>query len=150
LSFEKRQKKICGELCVGLYGLSLEGYYMKIIKISQNSDLLLSFIEKWESLGLSIYLYERSDSISLDKLIVPKRSRKMGIGTQFMEELVEIADKLGKRLLLTPDTSYGGSSEDRLRRFYRRFGLIDNRGRKKDYSISDGMYRNPEDLSEDL
>jgi GNAT superfamily N-acetyltransferase len=121
---------------------------MKIIKISQNSDILSSFIEKWESLGLSIYLFERSDTITLSELVVPKKSRKMGIGTQFMEELVEIADKLGKRLLLTPDTSYGGSSEDRLRRFYKRFGLIDNRGRNKDYSISDGMYRNPEDLNE--
>jgi len=117
---------------------------MKIIKVSKNSTLLSSFIEKWESFGLSIYLFERPDTITLSELVVPKESRKMGIGTQFMEELVKISDQLGKKLLLTPDTSYGGTSEDRLRRFYKRFGLIDNRGRKKDYSINDSMYRNPE------
>lgn len=69
-----------------------------------------------------------------------------GVGTKAMEELCAFADKHGARIILTPnakDEMFGTTSYARLVKFYKRFGFIENRGRKKDFSIQDAMVRNP-------
>jgi len=40
-----------------------------------------------------------------------------------LTKIGEHADELGIPVFLTPSTSYGGTSIDRLRRFYQRFGF---------------------------
>ena len=107
------------------------------------NDPLQEFLKRWESEGLSVYVFDRGSDLVLNELIVPKINRNEGIGTGFMIELTKMADELNKRILLTPDTSYGATSIGRLQKFYRRFGFVMNKGRDKDYSISEGMYRNP-------
>jgi len=85
-------------------------------------------------------------NLKLHLLIVPKDKRKQGIGSQAMEELVRYADRHGFQLTLSTaseDDRMGTTSKGRLLKFYRRFGFVRNFGRKKDYTISDNMYRRP-------
>ncbi len=98
------------------------------------------------SLGLqSVYLSLRGNDLILDNLIVPKDKRNQGIGSQAMKAISDFADRNGMRLVLTPGVrdpkGQGTTSRNRLVRFYRRFGLIPNKGRNKDFSISEGMLR---------
>tara|TARA_Y100000310_G_scaffold55023_1_gene50438 strand:+ start:19346 stop:19723 length:378 start_codon:yes stop_codon:yes gene_type:complete len=107
------------------------------------------FVEKWQKMGITLYVNEGPDYIRLDSLIVPKEMQRKGIGTSIMNELTDYADSVGKRLRLSPgekDKYHGTTSKNRLIRFYRRFGLIPNKGRNKDYSMSDTMYRDPNEL----
>ncbi len=68
--------------------------------------------------------------------------RRQGNGSAFMTQLCAAADNNGWTIALTPD-DYKGSSLSRLVKFYRRFGFVPNKGRKKDYSISEAMLRLP-------
>jgi 8-oxo-dGTP pyrophosphatase MutT (NUDIX family)/GNAT superfamily N-acetyltransferase len=103
-----------------------------------------AFSRKWEDEGLDVFIFKkRGGDVELAQVIVPKESRGMGIGTEFMKDLVRRADASGATVVLTPDTTYGGSSVRRLKGFYKRFGFVENKGRKKDYSISATMYRRP-------
>jgi len=86
---------------------------------------------------------ETDNSISVPKIVVPKDQRKKGVGTKVMEEIVEFADRAGKKLILTPSTSFGGSSVKRLVEFYKSLGFVENKGKNKDFTIRDSMYRNP-------
>ena len=96
--------------------------------------------------GIEIELQENEadNSITVPKIVVPKDQRKKGIGTKAMEEVVEFADKAGKRLVLTPSTSFGGTSVKRLIDFYKSLGFVENKGKNKDFTIRDSMYRNPQ------
>lgn len=91
---------------------------------------------------LDAYLSEGNKGINLSKIVVPKESRNSGVGTEFMNDLVSMADKEGKTLTLTPSSDFGGSKA-RLQEFYKRFGFVPNKGRTKDFEISEAMYRNP-------
>ena len=71
----------------------------------------------------------------LDAIVVPKDVRKRGIGTKIMEELVLIARRHDCVFMLSPDDSLGATSKARLRRFYKKFGFIDNKGRRKLYQL---------------
>ena len=93
--------------------------------------------------GVEEYITERDGKITLHEIQVPKDLRGEGVGSRAMKLLIEYADKTGQRILLTPDTSYGASSKGRLERFYAQFGFKKNKGRHKDYSVSEGMIRKP-------
>jgi len=89
-------------------------------------------------------LYAYNDDIKLDTIIVG--DKKQGTGTAVMNELVAFADKLKKRVILSPavkDDHHGTTSRSRLVKFYKRFGFQENKGRNKDFSVSAGMIRNP-------
>ena len=125
---------------------------MKLIRIANleedsvehdTQDSLESFTKKWEEKGLSVNIYETRGYWSLSEIVVPKIQRNQGTGTEFMNELIGLADKLGKTIILTPDTSFGGSSVNRLKKFYKRFGFVENKGKNKDFMFTDSMYRNP-------
>jgi GNAT superfamily N-acetyltransferase len=90
------------------------------------------------------YLIESGDKIELSKVVVPKGERGQGVGTQFMDDLVAAADAQGKTVTLTPSSDFGGNKA-RLEQFYRRFGFVPNKGRNKDFAISEAMYRPPMD-----
>ena len=87
------------------------------------------------SLGGTLY-------IRVSKIVVPKKDRRKGIGTQVMDEIIGYADSVGKIVVLTPSDDFG-SSTARLRKFYKRFGFIENRGMMARYEISESMYRLP-------
>jgi len=100
--------------------------------------------EKWRALGITLYVFENTNTIVLDSIIVP--NKRQGIGTQIMEELTNYADKVGKRIELTTgqkDDMHGTTSKGRLIKFYKRFEFIENKGRNKDYTTTKNMYREP-------
>ncbi len=89
---------------------------------------------------------DRSGDLKLNSLVVPRKDQKTGLGTAAMLALCRFADQQGKRIVLSPatrDDHWGTTSRSRLVAFYKRFGFVANSGRKKDFAISDGMYRDP-------
>lgn len=99
-------------------------------------------MDAWKERGIKSFISERPDKLVLDKIIVPDAARGQGIGTQAMQELIDYADETGKRIELSPSADFGGSKK-RLTEFYRRQGFIENKGKNKDFEISESMYRPP-------
>lgn len=102
----------------------------------------------WARLGVEIDGSISTDTygrrnLHLSRIEIEKGRRGQGLGTKAMEDLVALADQYGLLLTLSPSTDFGGSSKERLKRFYRRFGFISNKGRHKDFTLFDSMYRTP-------
>jgi len=72
---------------------------------------------------IELELYDHGKFLSLDKIVVPGGQRGVGIGSEVLSKITDYADKEGKRIFLTPSTSYGGTSVNRLLNFYKRFGF---------------------------
>jgi len=81
----------------------------------------------------------------LSRIVIPDNQRSKGMGTKVMQDVVDMADEQGARISLTPDTSFGGSSVSRLKDFYKRFGFVENKGKNKDFSTRNTMYRDPQE-----
>ncbi|MDA3808067.1 MAG: LPD5 domain-containing protein, partial [Thiomicrorhabdus sp.] len=92
--------------------------------------------------GIKASISERDAEIFIGLIEVPKSDRNNGMGTKAMQSLVDYADSIGKRVVLTPSSDFGGS-KTRLVEFYKRFGFVENKGKNKDYEISESMYRSP-------
>lgn len=113
------------------------------VTTDQASYNLDGIVKRAEDQGVKLAVAESDKSISVGKIVVPKEARGGGIGTKTMEELTAYADQAGKTVTLTPSKDFGGSSVKRLTDFYKRFGFVENKGNKKDFAISDTMYREP-------
>jgi predicted GNAT family acetyltransferase len=109
-------------------------------------DTLDKLVKKHESAGLELYVYDNGKgTINLSMLKVPKKTRKQGLGTAFMNDLCAYADRMHKEIELNLGEKETGetTSRGRLIEFYKRFGFVRNFGRTKDYSKSCQMYRKP-------
>lgn len=115
-------------------------------------DLLNENIQSWSNqieskYNLkSLFLDEYGDKIKLTSIIVNKEDRGNGTGTKVMEELCDYADRNQKTIILTPavkDEYQGTTSQSRLIDFYKKFDFVLNKGRNKDFTISELMYRLP-------
>lgn len=91
--------------------------------------------------GLKLDMAGRGQRVTISRIVSPKQNE--GIGSDVMRRLSQWADASGKTLALTPSVDFGGNVK-RLREFYKRFGFIENKGRNKDYEISESMYRTPD------
>jgi len=133
----------------GKYKKVGEGKWVKVTegKPKQEEQTVSSLVDKWEQQGLKVDIYhdKRRNEISLSTIIVPKEKRGTGIGSDFMNELTQVADKEQATITLTPSTDYGASSKKRLVEFYKKFGFVENKGKNRDYEIKDDMYRLPEE-----
>ncbi len=99
---------------------------------------------KYDNVVFSVY-DSSEDLIKLDSIII--KDKKQGTGTQIMGELCDYADKNNKRIILIPGTKddhHGTTSRIRLVKFYKRFGFIENKGRRRDFSLPAGMIREPQ------
>jgi GNAT superfamily N-acetyltransferase len=97
--------------------------------------------------GVAVDLLGSLDSdkpLSLSRIVVPEKSRRQGIGSQVMKDIIEYADNNNKKITLTPSTDFGGESVEALTDFYKNFGFVENKGENKDFTIKDTMYRIPE------
>jgi hypothetical protein len=100
-------------------------------------------VSKAEANGVSLVASQGSDgSIRVGKIVVPESNREAGIGSDVMSDLIKVADNQGSKILLTPSKDFGGSVP-RLKRFYKKLGFVENKGKNKDYAISETMYRDP-------
>jgi len=98
----------------------------------------LSRFKKYSN-DIEFFAWERPDSINLSSIKVKNKKQRLGIA--FMKELVDYADSKRKIVVLSPSTDFGATSVGRLKKFYKRFGFIENKGRNKDYAINETMYR---------
>lgn len=94
--------------------------------------------------GLKISLTGTGDVVTLQRIELPAESRNMGTGTAIMQQITSWADANGKTVALSPSSDFGGNKA-RLNEFYKRFGFVENKGRNKDYAISETMYREPKE-----
>lgn len=103
--------------------------------------------KKWKDKVVNISLFEDEKVIDLNTIIIPKEDRKKGIGSAIVNDVIDYADRVGKRVELTPavkDDFQGTTSRSRLVKFYKRFGFVENKGRNKDFTINAGkLFRNP-------
>lgn len=90
--------------------------------------------------GLKLGLSGSGKIVTLSRIVVPETGRNSGTGTKIMQRIIDWADQNGKTIALTPSSDFGGNKK-RLGEFYKRFDFIDNKGRNKDYEISETMYR---------
>lgn len=107
---------------------------------------------KWADKGVDLEVRQVSSSmlsdrkiIRLSRIEVAKNDRKRGFGTQAMEDLIKYADETGTTIALSPVTDFGASSVGRLTKFYKRFGFIENKGKNKDFQLTESMYRKPKE-----
>ena len=108
-----------------------------------------SFREYWTKRGVRNmtdfhYKGTKYEHIRPSEIEIEKKDRNKGLGTSFMEDLCNFADNLGVQIRLNPSDEMGATSINRLEKFYKRFGFVENKpGKNKDYSISERFYRNP-------
>ncbi len=118
-------------------------------------DVFKILKEKYPDIRFELYSREKDMSVLLTGFIVPYKLRGTGIGSKFMEDLIKIADENGYKIKLSPSSSYGGNV-NRLFDFYGRFGFVRNKGKNRDFTHKEDMYRNPiksnyvENLNEQL
>lgn len=98
--------------------------------------------EKYPNIRFELYTREKDMSVLLTGFIVPVSLRNTGIGTDFMNDLIKIADETGYKIKLSPSSSYGGNV-NRLYDFYGRFGFVKNKGTNRDFTHKESMYREP-------
>ena len=96
--------------------------------------------KQWSKMGVDFLISEYPNCLKFTRFVIDKKMRNLGFGTLFMNALINYADFKNKRIDLRPDIALGGSSLARLKKFYKRFGFIENIGPDK-IDISETMYR---------
>lgn len=98
------------------------------------------FHEKYPEVDVVLSKSSYSDVLVLNRIITVPQAQGAGKASAVMRELTQIADDNGWRVALTPSSDFGGS-KSRLIDFYKRFGFVQNKGRNRDFEISEDMYR---------
>lgn len=131
------------------YGLYFAGdkavaeYYKKALTKNLDKRTLKDLVYPWEQSGVDVSISENKGTLTLSRIVVPKGERGKGVGTGFMKDLANYADDTGQTIRLSPATDFGATSKDRLKKFYKRFGFVENKGRNKDFTSMESMYRVP-------
>ena len=90
--------------------------------------------------GVSHFVGEGKNAVTVGKVVVPPAERGKGIGTEFMKDVIEYGDRVGKPVALSPSGDFGGN-KSKLMAWYKSLGFQPNTGGKADYSISESMVR---------
>lgn len=105
-------------------------------------DDFVKGLKKQYGIELGLKGSTSSNVPSLHKIVVPEAMRNQGTGTKAMQDIINYADSQNKTIALTPSSDFGGN-KSRLTSFYKKLGFVENKGRNKDYEISESMYRSP-------
>ncbi|OTL80108.1 GNAT family N-acetyltransferase [Acinetobacter pittii] len=105
-------------------------------------DDFVKGIKKQYGIELGLKGGPSSNVLSLHKIVVPEAVRNQGTGTKAMQDILNYADSQNKTIALTPSSDFGGN-KNRLTNFYKKLGFVENKGRNKDFEISESMYRSP-------
>lgn len=118
-----------------------------LLKDKANEELRSFTKELEQKHGLKTMFASADDKgIKIDTIRVAKENQKQGKGSSAMQDLVKYADDNNMPMYLTTavkDDFAGTTSSARLKKFYKQFGFVENKGRNADYSISGNMYRLP-------
>lgn len=95
-----------------------------------------------ENPGLKLDLLGSGNRVTLSRIELPKGGREQGAGTRVMQALIDWADANGVQLTLSPSTDFGGNKK-RLGEFYKRFGFVENKGKARNFEVSETMLREP-------
>ncbi len=127
----------------GDINLSKYGLERGEIKFSLKKDRAsLDYIEeKYKPYAKYLFISENGNQIKLHNIVLNESSRGQGIGQAFLDDLIEYADREGKIITLTPTREYG--TYERLKKWYKQNGFVENKGRHTDFRLSDTMYRLP-------
>lgn len=92
---------------------------------------------------VELWLSKELEGFAIDRLIVPGRERRQGIGSRVLTFLLAEADKHGMPVFLTAqgNPEWGTTSNRRLAHFYRRFGFVPNKGPNKEWRTNYTMVR---------
>ena len=115
------------------------------IPSNNNVSIFEKIIENKYDIQLDLLDYKNGD-LHLSKIIIPKEKRGKGIGKKVLQEIIDFANKLNRRITLTPSTDYGSTSLKRLKKFYKTFDFVENKGKFKDYTTREAMYKNPKNI----
>ena len=104
-----------------------------------------SLIQKYPQLE-DLYFYISADrSLYLSSIRVKLEDRHMGVGGSVIRDIKKFADDRDLVITLSPEAKRGYTKK--LDRFYKDLGFVNNKGRKKDYSLGGFsgriMYRRP-------
>ena len=113
--------------------------FKEFIRESANN---IHYIENLAATNDSQISISEGKYIIVHKIIVPKEKRGEGVGEKILKTVLEYADTIGKTVVLDASGDFGGSV-NKLKKWYKRHGFVENKGRKQDYEISYGMYRLP-------
>ena len=121
----------------------------KVIPLSErfnakNDDMRYSLKDikkKYADKTDHLYIYEKKNTISIDNMVVKKGYRNQGVGTAILNDVINYADQVQKTITLTPTSEFG--TKERLKKWYKANGFVENKGRNTDFTISDTMYRFP-------
>lgn len=83
---------------------------------------------------VDIYVTENDYKIHLMSIEVPPEDRSKGIGTNILNILKDYSVKVGKPIVLTPEAERGKKAK--LDKFYRSSGFVHNKGRNRDFRLS--------------
>ena len=111
------------------------------IKDVSNVNKFADIVGNLNNKGLIVDAYESAKRpvITLSRIEVPKEARSQGLGTEAMQDLTSYADDANKVIALSPSVDFGATSVERLKRFYKKFDFVENKGKNKDFSISENM-----------
>jgi GNAT superfamily N-acetyltransferase len=109
------------------------------------NDLQEDLIHRYpQLLHLSLSLHH-DDAIYIQIITIKKEFRGQGYGKKIIKEIKDFADKYDLTIYLSPEPEKG--YKEKLSKFYKSHGFVDNKGRKKDYRLSSmfgrTMYRRP-------
>ena len=96
--------------------------------LSERSVSVETLEDKWSKQGVKLSLYQDKSGkrLSINDINVQKSSRKQGVGSQVMDDIIKYADENNLRVELTPgvpEIGTGTTSRARLIKFYKRFGF---------------------------
>ena len=118
-----------------------KSFSLKDTEINSIDDIKTKYADKTDHL----YIYEKKNTISIDNMVVKKEYRNQGVGTAILSDVIDYADRVRKTITLTPTSEFG--TKERLKKWYKANGFVENKGRKTDFTISDTMYRLPSDVN---
>lgn len=108
--------------------------------IESLSDIQEKYKDKTKYLILSEH--EKTNTISINNMVVKEELRNQGIGQSILNDVIEYANKNNKVITLTPTTEF--NTQNKLKKWYKANGFVENKGRNTDFLISDTMYKLPD------
>ena len=95
--------------------------------------------EKYKN-DADLFVWDGRNSIDVSRIVVNKDKRNQGIGTAIMNDIIAYAKSVNKPVSLSPSKDFGGKI-GKLREFYGNLGFKPNKGRHKDFTISNSMIK---------